>query len=148
MKLGDAPLPIYRKTLAGFVPVNDLAVEFHRKGKLNGECVLEGRRPRNLDHHKKFWKLMTVIYQNQEHYASPEQVCTAFKLATGHFDVVRYKVNGHVIDRHETRSISFPKMDQTAFDEFWNKAVHFCVTQVIPGLDRMELEREILELIE
>lgn len=146
MKLGDAPLPIYRKTISGFVPVNEAAEEFHRKTKLGNDCTLEGRRPRLLAHHKKFWKLMTLVWENQSHYATPEQVCNAFKFAIGHYDVTRYKVRGEVIEHHELRSISFAAMDQTEFANFYGRAVTFLVTEVIPGLDREELEQEMLLL--
>jgi len=145
MKLGDAPQPVYEKTLAGFAPANDLAAEFHRKTKLGSRCTLEGRRPRNLALSNKYWALMTLVYQNQEHYASPEQVSNAFKLATGHFDVVRYKVNGLIIDRHELKSISFPAMDEDEFSAFYDRAITFLISEVVPGLDRQDLEQEVLE---
>ena len=141
MKLGDKPLPTYRKTLAGFVPVSEAAQEFHRKTKLGDDCVLEGRRPRNLAHHAKFWALLTLVCQNQEHYQTVEEVCVAFKFAIGHTH--KLKTAQGIVEY--PASISFAAMDQTEFEAFYDRAITFLVTDVIPGLDRADLEREVLE---
>ena len=45
------------------------------------------------------------------------------------------------------KSIAFASMDQTAFNDFWDKAVTFIVTKVIPGMNRDALETEILSMV-
>jgi len=138
----DRPL-IFRRDLRGFVATDD-ASEAALKSVKMGECVeIKLKKSRSLPMHRLFWKLMQTVYENQDHYRSPDDVCTAFKFAVGHVDSL--KTARGVIQ--VPRSISFAKMDQVAFREFFDKALHFCVTEVIPGLDSAELEREVQELI-
>lgn len=109
-----------------------------------GECVeVKIKRPRNLQHHRLFWALMQKVYENQEHYKSPEEVCTAFKFAVSLTDKIKTR-RGEI---EVPRSIAFAKMDQVAFREFFDKAVDFCVQEVIPGLGKADLEREVMEMV-
>lgn len=138
----ERPL-VFRKQLFGLEPTDEASEAAMSAIKL-GECIeLRIKRPRNLQMHRLFWKLMETVYQNQSHYKSAEEVCTAFKLAVGHTDVVRTRRG----DVYVPRSISFAKMDQVAFHAFFKSAVDFCVSEVIPGMNSEELEREVLELV-
>ena len=138
----DRPI-IFRRDLRGLVPTDDASEAALKSVKL-GACVeVKIKSPRNLQMHRLFWKLMQTVYENQDHYQSADEVCSAFKFAVGHVDSI--KTARGVIQ--VPRSISFAKMDQAAFREFFDKALHFCVTEVIPGLDSAELEREVMELI-
>ncbi len=113
----------------------------------------EMKRPRNYEHHKKFFAMLNLILENQSHYQNIDDLLLAFKHAIGH---------GHWIGMRESRgnkhreqwiikqvfqphSISFAAMDQGAFDIFYRKAIDFVCEHVIPGLDKADLERELLE---
>ena len=109
-----------------------------------GEIVAADiKRPRNLAHHRKFWKLMQIVADNQEHYKDAEEVCTAFKFAVGHTQ--KLKTMRGVVEI--PLSISFARMDQTAFEAFYERALDFLVTEVIPGIAVKELEREIDDML-
>jgi hypothetical protein len=134
---------VFRKELGCLKPADEEAEKVLRGIKM-GECVtVSVKRPRNLQMHRLFWKLMSVVYENQDHYRSTDEVCTAFKFACGHVDTLRTK-RGDVL---VPRSISFAKMDQVDFAEFFRRAVEFCVTEVIPGMNSETLEREVMELV-
>ena len=138
----DRPI-IFRRDLRGLVPTDDASEAALKSVKL-GACVeVKIKSPRNLQMHRLFWKMMQIVYENQDHYQSADEVCSAFKFAVGHVDSI--KTARGVIQ--VPRSISFAKMDQAAFRELFDKALHFCVTEVIPGLDSAEFEREVMELI-
>lgn len=138
----ERPL-VFRKELFGLAATDDASEAALRSIKL-GECLeVKLKRPRNLQQHRLFWALMQKVYENQEHYTSPEQVCTAFKFATGHVESI--KTARGVIQ--VPKSISFAKMDQIAFGAFFKKAVDFCVQEVIPGLKSEDLEREVMEMV-
>lgn len=138
----ERPL-IYRRELFGLSPTDDASEAALKSVKL-GECVeLKLKRPRNLQQHRLFWALMQKVYENQEHYTSPEQVCTAFKFACGLTESIK-TARGII---QVPKSISFAKMDQIQFNEFFKLAVDFCVAEVIPGLKSEDLEREVLEMI-
>ena len=78
---------VYKKTSTGFIPVDDAAREFHMKAKPGGNVMMTGKRPRNEKHHRKFFKLCHIIMENTDRYRNVDEVCTMFKIATGHSDV-------------------------------------------------------------
>lgn len=134
---------IFRRELFGLAATDD-ASEALLAGIRLGDCVeVRVKRPRNVQMFRLFWKLMQTVYENQEHYKSADEVCTAFKFAVGCVDSI--KTARGVIQ--VPRSIAFAKMDQPAFHDFFKRAVEFCVTEVIPGMNSADLEREVLELI-
>lgn len=134
---------VLRRELFGLIPTDEAGETFLRTIKI-GECIaVDAKRPRNLQQHRLFWALMQKVYENQEHYKSADEVCTAFKFAVGHVDTLRTKRG----DVQVPKSISFAKMDQVAFQDFFARALDFCVSEVIPGLDSAELEREVLEMV-
>lgn len=138
----ERPL-VFRRELFGLAATDDASEAALKSVKL-GECIeLRIKRPRNLQQHRLFWALMQKVYENQEHYTSPEQVCTAFKFATGHVESIR-TARGVI---QVPRSISFAKMDQVEFGQFFKRAVDFCVSEVLPGLKSEDLEREVLEMV-
>lgn len=77
---------VYRKTTTGFAPVNDVAMEFHSKTKPDTNIIMTGKRPRNEKHHRKFFKLCQIIVENTDRYRTSDEVCTMFKIATGHVE--------------------------------------------------------------
>lgn len=138
----ERPL-VFRRYSQGFQPTDDASEAALKSAKL-GECVeIKLKRPRNLQMHRLFWKLMQTVYENQEHYRSADEVCTAFKFAVGHCDTLRTKRG----DVQVPKSIAFAKMDQIAFRAFFDAAIKFCVEEVLPGLNSEALEKEVLELV-
>lgn len=114
----------------------------------HGEMVTATlRRTRNPGHHRKFFALLNVVYKAQTRYATLEHLLNAVKIATGHYDVCSIEMRGFPVQVCIPKSISFAKMGQTAFEQFYNKAVDFILTEVIPGLDRDDLERQVLEIL-
>ena len=101
------------------------------------------KQPRNVQHHRLFFALVSKVFENQEYFKSVEQLVAALKIAIGHVDVIQTKRGTFTIPK----SISFAKMDQAQFSEFYERAVDFVVSEVVPGLGRAELEAEIQELI-
>ena len=134
---------LLQKQLGAFRPADDDADALLSKLKPGEFVRAEIRRPRNLGHHRKFWKLMSIVCQNQDFYKTPEAVCTAIKLHIGHTETFRYK--GGIIEL--PKSIAFDKMDQAAFEEFYNRAVDCVVAEIIPGLNSADLKREVDELL-
>ena len=114
------------------------------KGIKQGETVsVEVRQPRNVYHHRKFFALLNLVFENQEKYETVEQLLTIFKIGTGHYETMVMK-NGLA---YIPKSISFAKMDQGEFEEFWDKCIKLITTRILPGVTKESLEREILELI-
>lgn len=132
---------IFRKHISGLCPKGTEAEEMLRKIKLGDLVTVDVKRPRNIAHHAKFFAMLQMILENQEHYTSVDDILTAFKFAIGH--TRKIKTRAGMIEIPE--SISFAKMDQPAFDKFYSRALDFVVAEVIPGMDKTDLERELLE---
>ena len=134
---------ILRKELFGLTATDDHSEAAINAVRLGDVVEVKFKRPRNLQMHRLFWKLMQTVYENQSHYKSADEVCTAFKFACGLTDKIKTKRG--IIE--VPRSISFAKLGQGEFKTFFDSAIKFCVEEVIPGMGSEELEREVLELV-
>lgn len=136
---------LMRKMIGGKLePVDDAGRDMLGKVAPGTVLRVEMKRPRNLGHHRKFWALVSLIYQNQTHYNSPEALCDVIKVLAGYCVVTRGKGGREI---HIPKSISFAAMDQTEFDQFWDRVVTVVCEQIIPGLSRKDLESELLDLV-
>lgn len=109
--------------------------------KFGDIVLLEARRPRNAAHHAKFFAMLGMILQNQEHYKDVEEILDVFKFAIGH--TKKIKTARGIIE--VPLSISFAAMDQDQFNVFYDKAIDFMCAEVIPGLQKEDLRKELLE---
>lgn len=123
-------------------PTSLEAIEAMRHGEIVTATV---RRVRNARHHRLFMALLGIVFANQGRYATRAQLLDAVKIATGHYDL--YTLPGKFpVQVCVPRSISFARMPQDQFEEFYGKAVAFIIGEVLPGLDREDLDRQVLEM--
>ena len=97
------------------------------------------RRPRNIDHHRKFFKLMRVIAEGTGIH--PEVLRALILIEAGHCHVIKRK-DGR-IDRFP-KSIDFTSVDQTEFEEIYNRAVQYIAENIVPG---MNVNKDLDELL-
>lgn len=131
---------IFKRVGLGFVPIDDEAQKFTRRIDHGELIMMEGRRPRNIGQHRKIWKLASLVAENLDG-VKPETVMQVIKIRTGHVNILKTKAG----EIHVPKSISFESMDQGAFEDFFEAAVRFIVTDILPGVKRAELEQEILD---
>ncbi len=133
------------KRLGALRPTDDSGVEAMRKiGE--GELVkVTWTRPRNIHFHNKFFAMLGIVLKNQEHYKSMNELLGVCKICISHVTVVETR-HGFV---RLPKSISFAKMDETEFSQFYDEAVNWVLSEVIPGLQRQHLDAEVeAELVE
>jgi hypothetical protein len=135
---------VWRKTIGGLKPADAMAEEVWQAIPVNAEVMAEVTRPRSLGHHKKFFALLKLVYENQENYQSMDELLIAFKVALGHCYPVHLKTGQVAM---VPKSISFAKLDQIAFNEFWDKACSLVITKFLPGVNREDLEAEIMTMV-
>lgn len=138
----ERPL-IFRRYSTGFQPTDDASEAALKSVKLGDTVEVKLKRPRNLRQLRLYWKLMETVFNNQEHFKTPEEVSDAFKFSCGLYDTFRTRSGEY----HKPKSISFAAMDQVAFGEYFKRAVDFCCSEVIPGMNSADLEREVMELV-
>ena len=111
----------------------------------HGELVrVTIRRPRNVQHHRKFFALIAAIYPHQDLYPTEETLLAAIKVALGYGESIKLPDGRTII---VPGSISFAKMDQKAFAEFYDRALTLILARILPSVNKADLEREIDEIL-
>ena len=86
------------------------------------ECEI--KKPRNYMFHKKFFALLNMVYQNQERYNNIDHLRNDLTIEAGYY-TLRYNLENKEI--YEANSISFSKMNEETFNEYYNKCLDVIV---------------------
>jgi Protein of unknown function (DUF1367) len=130
------------RTLAGFAAHDDAAKEILRKIKVGKVVKCEITTPRNLHHHRKFFALLTTVWQAAGEWATVEDLLVELKIKLGVTQDVVIRESGEIVKI--VGSISFAKMDQTAFDEFYERSIR-ALCKMAGGIDSDMLRQEVLQ---
>lgn len=102
------------------------------------------KRARSYRQHKFFFALLQKICENNDTYKTPEQLLIFLKVRLGYVEQVAF---------HDetvwwtTKSISFGTMGQDEFQKFFNASLDVIVAEIIPGLDREDIIREVENMV-
>lgn len=96
---------------------DDSAAEF-AKLPFGKPLQAEVKQPRNVQHHRLYWGLVHRIAAATG--VEPENISDLLKIETGHCTIIRSKKYG---DIRLPKSISFAKMDQSQFHNFFEACV-------------------------
>lgn len=131
------------------IAADELARETLAKIPTGTIVTAEPKIPRNIKHHRMFFALMTLVHENlpersADLYPTVENLVDAMKLAVGHYETIRLP-NGKT--GQKLKSISFAKMDQHAFDSFFNKCCDIIAVHFLPGVSDKQLKSEVALMI-
>lgn len=124
-------------------PDDDRSRDLLRGAQLGSHVEVEVRRPRNLQHHRLFWKLCSVIAESVPGFQTAENVAETLKLATGHYTTIKGKRDLYRIPK----SISFAAMDQSEFSAFFERVCQVVCSEWIPHLKADALRDDILRMV-
>lgn len=134
---------MFVKTLGGLRPAEPRAEEWLMRVKL-GACVAieQPKLPRNPDHHRLYWALVALVWQNKDHdqYPTQEDLHAAIKIAAG----LRTRIelpDGTVAFR--PGSIAWSAMDQTEFSAFYDRVCDLVARYFLPGVTSRDLKAEV-----
>jgi hypothetical protein len=130
--------------LGGLRPSNAIGVETLERIPTGQEVKVEITRPRHLIHHRKFFALLQAIYPHQQTYATMRAFRAALTCAAGHCEVAHLP-DGRTVLIPE--SISFSKLDQAGFEQFYERALDVITTRILPKINREDVEREVAEIL-
>lgn len=134
---------VLRKTLNGRLePTDEIAREVLSKIGVGDLVMVEIRRARNIQHHRKFYALMALVFQNQERYTNLDELVDVVKVYVGWCEQ-HTTAAGELIYR--PKSINFARMDQIEFDGFYDRVIEMILKRFLPTVTREDLERELLE---
>ncbi len=127
--------------LGALRPAQEQDVEVWKHLKIAEREVVKVQisRSRNYRFHCKFFAMLGIILKNQEHYQTTDELLNVCKLRIGHVDIVQTPQG----EERWPKSISFASMDETEFSAFYERAVDWVLSDVIPGLQRQRLDAEI-----
>ena len=138
------------KSLGALRPVDETGEAILRT-LAQGELVeITLRRPRNLKHHRLFFALMSLAWEqmdNQDDYPSVEDLVTELKIVTGHYTKRFIHMDGKRYTVLTPKSISFAAMEQPAFEKFFEHCCDWIVANVLPGVTQEELRTELEILV-
>jgi hypothetical protein len=122
------------------VPADEASRAILSKIKTGDVVRVEVKRPRNTAHHRKFFALLNVVFENQEAYENPDHLLLALKYAVGHCDIVIAKDGSKM---PIGRSIAFHKMNQAEFEAFYEKCLDVIAKHFLPGVETDALRAEV-----
>lgn len=131
----------------GFVPMYDSDLQA-KKQLRNGAFVrCRVSNPRNYEHHKKFFALLRLTFDNLPLYLAQQwriqtedDMLRRFKRDLGYFTTF---TNERGETEIEYKSISFGAMEQHEFQRFYDSCVQLVLTKYIKGLDKEDLTEEV-----
>ena len=134
---------LYKRTLDGFRPANDLAEAQAVKCKLGDIVELKPTKVRNGKFHRLYFAILKLISENSEPEITPDQALYLAKAGAGLGDWIRTPGGK---DLFVPGSISFARMDQAAFDEFVKASIPPLVTRFMRGTAPDAVVREAMEI--
>tara|TARA_Y100000310_G_scaffold83131_1_gene79809 strand:+ start:3014 stop:3448 length:435 start_codon:yes stop_codon:yes gene_type:complete len=140
-------MDIYCRAVLGTLRPADAEAEEALASIPNNTMVrVKVTRPRSVPHHRLFFGLLKKVYEQSaasEQYPSLDTFRHVVAIGAGHFDWTALP-NGERIPI--PRSIAFHKMDQAAFNAFFDAAVN-CIVNKLHLVDEADLRREFDEML-
>lgn len=133
-----------QRTLGGLKATDAAGEEALAKIKPGQEVKVEITRPRHIVYHRKYFALLNVIYPHQAIYPTMTSFRGAIAVALGFGETVKLSRGRSIII---PQSISFASMDQTEFEQLYDKTVELIVTRILPGIDREDVAREVEQVM-
>lgn len=130
------------KNLGALRPVDQTGEDALRKLGHGQIVTVEVRRPRNIKFHRLYWALVTIVWEqlDEARYPTSEDLHAAIKIAAG----LRTRIvlpDGTV--GFIPGSIAFHKMDQAAFEQFYDRVCDLISRHFLPGVKSEELKAEV-----
>ena len=133
---------LLRKTMGGCEPETLEGAEYlHRipAGTVFPADIKDPRR-RSTRQHNLFFAVLHKVWENQDYYKTSEALRHALLVRLGYVDHYAFKDGTALAVPH---SMSFAKMEQAEFSKLMDEALTFLTTEVIPGMNRETLMREV-----
>ncbi len=96
--------------------------------------------------HRKFFKVLSIVYDNLHEdlklkYPTQEAFRKVVEFYCGHYDYL-ISPHGEVLGT-QVKSINYESLDNTAFSELYNNAIHVYLTVFLEGVEYDDLKEMI-----
>ena len=134
------------KHLGTLRPDNEEGREALSKIGQGDRVMVEWRRPRNVQHHRLYFALIGIVWENMPdgRYPTRDDLHAAVKISAG----LRTRIElpdgtlGFI-----PGSIAFHKMGQDEFDAFYDRVCDLIAAHFLPGVTSAELKAEVESMI-
>jgi hypothetical protein len=132
------------KGLGGkFTPAHDSDHDLAKQLKQGEVYRFTFVKPRNYEFHKKFFALIKLVFENQDHYTNIDDLRHDLTVEAG-FKVEKInQFTGEV--RYNAQSISFASMDEIEFSSLYQKMLDTVIR--VYGWEGTDLEAEVAEFM-
>ena len=135
-------------TPRGLVPLDDDDYEEKKKLKLGQTYSVEIKVARNVDFHRKYFALIAYAWefldeQETARFKSKDNFRKYLEMAAGHCDVIYHPRLQEFVEI--PKSISFGKMDNTAFSELYERVKDVIFSIIGDRVTRDEFERLLID---
>lgn len=128
------------KTLTGLVASDEEAKQALRRWKVGETLKCSVKKPRCYTNHKRYFGLLSTVFDNQERYTNFHMFRKAVELAAGHVDQI-ITLDGEV--HLEVRSIDYSSLDELEFNDLFVRVMRVCVDNFLQGVDVEQLRYEV-----
>ena len=106
-------------------------------------------KTRNVMHHRKFFAMLKMVMDNMpeampDQYQNIDFLLDEIKYQVGHVEI-HITLGGKV--EHKPKSIDFARMDQVAFEKFYNQAIDVMLKYFLKDLPHDKFEKEVMEFL-
>ncbi len=128
-----------KKTLKGLIPASRNEFDKLQEAKLKlGEFYeVEIKKKRNVKFHRKFFALLNICFENQDHFLTIDELRHYLTMKAGFYTVVKTPDG----EFYSPKSISFSKMDEVEFSDLYDKV--FSQVLRLLGCDNEDLMNEL-----
>lgn len=137
----------------GFLPADELSADAITELGGDGPYRAKLSKPRNIQHHRKFFALLSVAfdawepsatYQGQKVKASRERFRKDLLILAGYYESY-IGIDGSV--HLEPKSISFAAMDQTEFSKLYDACIQVILDKILVNHDRADIESQVEKVL-
>lgn len=129
------------KRLGALRPVGDEGEEILNSLPLGKLLKVKISQSRSLPWLRRYWSLVGIVASNSSY--SKDDVHALLKIRCGCSRLIQER-NGNILTVPD--SISFDRMQADAWAVYWNRVVDYVASDLLPGISRKELERELIEI--
>lgn len=144
------------KALNGLIPADQQTSEWFGKLKMGEAFHGKFTRYRNVGHHRKYFALLNLAYDNwnpgkiDSKYGTPEKNFDRFRadltILAGYYEST-IRLDGSV--RIEPKSISFASMDQEEFEKLYSRTIDVLLKYVYgSGMDKAKLDNLVQQYLD
>lgn len=125
---------LLKRTLAlGLAITDDEGSAVLKKLKPSEEVWCEIKKARNPKHHRQYFALLHLVFENQERYRHFEHFRKAVQIAAGHVDEL-ITLTGEVV--LIPKSVDYASLDEIEFSKVFSETMAVCCDSFLQGVDQ------------